>query len=434
MYKDEELQDNEKLSLRDKINDAWKEIYHQLGRNKENPLDDNDFLRAHWIIYFQYTRKKANSYNSFLLGQKFTPQSVYGTTGLDYYSLHEFEEVREDDETYQEDAEANGQDEAVGSGSKLSPEEIKDYVDSLQATAGPWYRTYYPKHDQNISKEEIDWLERLNRIGINYFRPLVTASFLGPDISPEQRGQLFKAIERFIFIVFRMSRSMANFGNSEFYRKARELRTGKTSVEEVIGRLDDLINRFFFYQSKSDGERYFKFGDFKNFLDRQFNDRGGFYAWNGLRYFLYEYEMEKALDSRHQKIDWEPFVKNEKDKVSIEHIYPQTPTDEAWKKSFGQYKEEEQVFFQGTLGNLLALSQSINSSLQNNSFAEKVQGYSNGSDSAIEVAKEYKEWNPDSIRKRGMMLLKFMEERWNLKFENEDAKEKLLFLDFMKKK
>ncbi|KAA6303976.1 hypothetical protein EZS27_044381, partial [termite gut metagenome] len=43
-------------------------------------------------------------------------------------------------------------------------------------------------------------------------------------------------------------------------------------------------------------------------------------GWNGLRYFLYEYEMEKVRQRGSQKIDWKLFVKSEKDKVSIEHI------------------------------------------------------------------------------------------------------------------
>ena len=107
-----------------------------------------------------------------------------------------------------------------------------------------------------------------------------------------------------------------------------------------------------------------------------------------------------------------------------------------------EYKKANKKFFQGTLGNLLPLSQSINSSLQNDCFADKKkpkyndrkekvrQGYSDGSHSEIEVS-IYEEWNPDSILERGLKLLAFMEKRWNLKFENDEAKTELLFLEFM---
>jgi uncharacterized protein with ParB-like and HNH nuclease domain len=58
LYDEKELKYDEKSSLRKKVNDAWKEVYCQLGRNKQNPLNDDDFLVSHWIMYFQYTREK----------------------------------------------------------------------------------------------------------------------------------------------------------------------------------------------------------------------------------------------------------------------------------------------------------------------------------------------------------------------------------------
>ena len=59
-----------------KINDAWKEVYYQLGRNKSVPLSDDDFLRAHWIIYFRYSRKRGDDYIKFLLS-KFSSKGIF---------------------------------------------------------------------------------------------------------------------------------------------------------------------------------------------------------------------------------------------------------------------------------------------------------------------------------------------------------------------
>ncbi len=90
----------------------------------------------------------------------------------------------------------------------------------------------------------------------------------------------------------------------------------------------------------------------------------------------------------------------------------------------------------------MPLSQSINSSLQNDCFNDKKkpkfnereeivrEGYSDGSHSEIEVAR-YSEWNPETILKRGNKLLEFMESRWDLKFKDDYAKAELLFLEFM---
>src|SRR6185369_9530283 len=66
----------EKAELRKRINDAWKEIYYQLGKNKLNPLSDNDFLRAHWLMYFKYSRKTGLDYIYFLLDDYFSPKKI----------------------------------------------------------------------------------------------------------------------------------------------------------------------------------------------------------------------------------------------------------------------------------------------------------------------------------------------------------------------
>jgi hypothetical protein len=180
--------------------------------------------------------------------------------------------------------------------------------------------------------------------------------------------------------------------------------------------------------------------NFKNYLERLFKNGKGYYAWNGLRYLLYEYEMSLVRERGSKKIDWELFVKNEKDKVSIEHIFPQTPNLDEWEP-FKNLSEDDLKFFQGSLGNLVPLSQNINSSLQNDSFENKKkaklddkghkirEGYDNGSHSEIEVSK-YNDWTPNTIEERGIKLLSFMEERWNFKFKDREVKKELLFLEF----
>lgn len=88
----------------------------------------------------------------------------------------------------------------------------------------------------------------------------------------------------------------------------------------------------------------------------------------------------------------------------------------------------------------MLLSFAINASLQNDSFTEKKKpkydrnnnklrnGYADGSHSEIEVSGNEK-WGPIEIRERGAKLLKFMEKRRDIRFEDDQAWEKLLFLD-----
>ncbi len=441
LYDEDDLKTDERTSLRSKINDAWKEIYYQLGRNKQKPLNDDDFLVAHWIMYFQYTRQKGDDYIRFLLEKQFTPQNIYEKNEVRLSSLTKFEEIKETENNDQEEVEINGIDDKKVLIPKLTPKEIENYVNSLKSAAVHWYNTYNPINNQVLTKDERLWIDRLNRIGIIYFRPLVTVTFLRDDITSKERIKLFKAIERFIFITFKLSRAFSNYRNNEFYKAARQLRNKELTIDDVIERLEERMD-YCFYTPENSDETFFDYTYFQKFIEKKFKSGGGFYIWNGLRYFLYEYEMEKVRQRGSQKIDWQLFVKSERDRVSIEHIYPQSPKNKCWKKSFKGQKKSNINYFQGTLGNLLLLSKSINSSLQNDCFDDKKkakfdennkklrQGYSDGSHSEIEVA-AYEQWTPNEILKRGYLLLEFMEKRWDLKFENDLAKAELLFLDFM---
>lgn len=432
IYEDYEIKEDERFILRNEINDAWKDVYFQLGRNKQRPLSDDDFLMAHWIMYFQYTRKKGSDYVRFLLEEKFTPQNVYlKSAHLD--SVVQVNEARDDTEEEERTnySEENGTVEQEVRIARLTPREISDYVKSLKAAAGHWYNTFHPVNNQDLTSKEQLWLDRLNRIGIAYFRPLVVASYLNKDIGLEDRLRLFKEIERFIFLTFRIGRALTTYRNSEFYRLTKQLRSAEICVEHVIRILRSSTD------SGLNGEKALVIQSFKVYLSRLYRDGGGFYWWSGLNYFLYEYEQELVRNNGNPKIDWQLFVKGEKDKVSIEHIYPQTP-EESWGGSFDRYSDQQKTYLTGSLGNLLPLSQSKNSSLQNVCFKDKKhpkgkshKGYTDGSHSEIEVA-EYKTWNAKSILTRGYNLLDFMERRWNFKFASQAEKKSILFLEFVK--
>lgn len=434
LYSDDELKGDERAVLREKINDSWKEVYYQLGRNKQKPLSDDDFLVAHWIMYFQYTRQRGDDYIRFLLDEKFTPQNIFSKTEVKVASVVEVVEMRDDAD--EEDTSEVETDEKVVLRAKLSPKEIENYVGSLKSAAVHWYNTFNPINNADLTANESMWLDRLNRIGIAYFRPLVTVSFISPGVTAADRVRLFKEIERFIFIAFRLGRAFSTYRNNEYYKTTRQLRSKQMTVGEICqllkGRIEEWLKP----------EISFDYQPFKSYIQRLYKNGGGFYDWNGLRYFLYEYETEKVHQFGNQKIDWSYFVKSEKDRVSIEHIYPQTPNNAYWNTAFENYSKEEKEALTGSLGNLLPLSSSINSSLQNDSFPDKKtaklnaqgekvrRGYSDGSHSEIEAA-GYADWNADTILERGLKLLAFMERRWNIKFADVESKKATLFLGFL---
>ena len=435
LYDEEELDAASRTNLRDTINDAWKEVYHQLGRNRARPLNDDEFLQAHWIMYFKYSRKTGKDYIRFLLDEQFTTKRVHKKFGREI--ILEIPEEQRSDTALDESAD-DGEDlgeESVQISAQLHPTDIRDFVLSLKESAVHWFRSFYPELDASMPDEERKWIGRLNRIGIAYFRPLVMAILKNVDAS-EDRIKIFKRIERFIFIVFRLNAVRSNYRNSEFYKAARKLDQGDLDLEEIASKLAANLE----YTMNEDES--LRIDDFYNLLFKKFKEGSGYYGWSGLRYFLYEYELSLLSKSRQKKMDWTDLLKAEGDKISIEHIYPQTTTGE-WKQPFMGVERGDRRRYNATLGNLLLLSMSINSALQNDSFEEKKHvrldprgnktrnGYSDGSHSEIEVSSN-SSWGPTQIESRGIHLLKFMETRWDFRFKNDEEREKLLFLESAK--
>lgn len=425
LFDDQQLDDADKAQLRTDINETWKEVYRQLGRNQKTPLSDDIFLRAHWITYFQYTRKRGDDYIRFLLN-KFSAKNVFEKTTVSLEANGD-EPLRGFDELAEEDIPEEFQETETIAISRLSPKEISDYVNSLKEMAEHWYYSFFPEESRNLNETEKLWIGRLNRIGIGYFRPIVVAMLLTAErTTSDERIEFLRAIERFIFLAFRAGRFNASYKSSDYYRKSRDLLHDEISLQEITVDLNETI--------ESDMADLLK--NFIAHIDRQFNRGDGFYTWRELKYFMYEYEYQLSIKKNIEKVDWSMFTRDEKDKVTIEHILPQTPTNWYWLNQFRQFNESEMKFLIGSLGNLVPLAQSINSSLQNDNFYDKKnptsgrrRGYIDGSHSEIEVA-THDNWDAQNIFNRGLNLLDFMSKRWGVPF-TEEQKKALLHIDFV---
>lgn len=435
LYSDEELDIYSKKSLREKINDSWKVVYEQLGKKKTSPLDDDEFLQAHWILTFPYTRTNGINFAKDLLEDRFSIAKVQKKKSYDTG-------VKDPDIITDSDFEEETVPEAPSKAPKLTPKAIEKYVLSLSDASVKWFYTWFPfDAGTELTDDEKQWLDNLNRINIAYFRPLVTASLIA-ELQPESRVRLFKAIERFIFIAFRCQTFLSTYKNSEYYRYALMLNESKApedTVNDIINSLNNNLAYDFTTDAEDSSKQYFKSELLKNVIGRK---NGLYYEWGVRHYFLYEYEKELASQAfnRRQILNWDNYVKAAKGKLTIEHILPQTPDNEYWKEQFKDVSEERMRLLEGSLGNLMILSLSINASLQNDSFPDKKavkygnkgeivrQGYCNGSYSEQEVAK-YENWTEDTIKERGMKMLAFMEKRWNMTIRNDEERMELLFLD-----
>ncbi len=429
LFPDKEFTEDEQNHLRKQINDAWKEIYFQLGGNDNTSLSDDDFLRDHWIIYYTYSRKKGDDYIRFLFN-KFSPKNIFEKETILISEPPEDEDERADSDEDDFDDEnnnysTNSVERKDNTEEKLSPEEIADYVGSLKDMAKYWCYTFFPEKSE-LSEEEKLWINKLNRIGMGYFRPLVAVVISRYEEFEEDCIELFKAIERCIFICFRIGNFNSSFASSDYYRDAHRLYRKDIDLDYLINDINETATLNIEFAAKN----------FTTKIQKLFRDGDGYYGWKPLRYFLYEYETYLASENNIDRIESyeKMFTKKAKDKVSVEHIFPQTPSNYYWQNQFRQFDDDEKRKLANALGNLLLLSQSINSKLQNDSFNDKKKsqpgrrGYENGCHSEIEVSKN-RNWTAKQIYKRSQKLLEFMKERWGISFSDEQF-EKLTYVNF----
>ena len=181
----------------------------------------------------------------------------------------------------------------------------------------------------------------MNRVGIGYFRPLVVSVLASANrTSVNDRIALFQAIERFIFLSFRVGGFNASYKSSDYYNKAREIFRGSIELSLVTEDMNKTV----------DLDMPAIVASFITRTERRFNSGDGFYGWHDIRYFLYEYEDELSTRNNLQKVDWNMFTKVEKDKVTIEHILPQAPSKWYWRNQFRQYSENEIKLLSASLG------------------------------------------------------------------------------------
>lgn len=423
IFSDEE--DNKK-AIRKNINNTWKDVYGYLGKNKLKALNDEDFLQDHWIIYFGYTRSNKVTYSSFLLNDYFNQNNI-----SDKYIIKTQEENNDEiniDNLDVSEIETKEENVTENKKEKLTLGSISKYINSMKSLIPYWYIVQNP--DEYESSGEVRaMLQKLNRLQFVYFKPLITVLLSKKEITESDKVNTLKKVERFIFLHFRLVNYQSTYKNSFFWNLAHKFYINEVTLDEVNEELDKID-----YLSDN---KVANMNAILNNINRLFKNYKGYYSWPAKTYFLYEYELYLMNNQANQKIYPENlFKKDEKDKVSIEHIYPQTDTNEYWVERFGNYTDTQRKYLNGSLGNLLPLSLSINVKLQNYSFDDKkhgldrTRGYENGSHSEMQVAKCL-EWIPEEILNRGLIMISFMEKRYDFIIPNKAERIKMLGLDFM---
>ncbi len=363
--------------IREDINDAWKTIYNTLGKNADIKVDDDEYLRHHWIIYFPYSRSQINekqiSYDRYLLDEYFSQMRIINQSKEDSNINSESKiEDRKDESSdcNDDDSEENKNEETLKTllKEKLELCNIQNYVKSIKNMVKFWYQTKVPENE-DLNEDVRNMLIKINRLKIAQVRPLTTVilSKYIKNKNDKEIVNVLKKLERFLFINFALRKVPSNYKDSQFYHLSQKLNKNEITLKnlcEYLEKIDDI-----------DDKGNISLNEILPVFKKYFDKYEGFYSksWKlYLKYFLYEYEISKVKNKKDTTIENPKDWFSDQSENTIEHIYPRDPEEKyGWIKDFEKYTDQQRHCFKNTLGNLLPLSKSVNSSLKNHSFAEK---------------------------------------------------------------
>lgn len=376
--------DEDKQTLRKKINDAWGKIYTCLAQNPEHILDEDVFLSAHLSLF----RKPTES----TFSEKVAEEKVF------QMFCNRPEKYDLDDSGKKEEP--------------ISYKKIEDYILKLSELAPIWYQI----HNSN-SKIIKRILTLESRKDIKIFLAAILRQTEDPSIHTNTFGNLEKILfrNRVPGIGIMDERTMANW--------ARDIYNAEDTIEGINQKQTNLL-----------GTAVVVSNIIQSFKSLFTYERGnkGFHRWGALKYFLFEYEeyLRNKAQETNDKVTIDDYLE-----TTIEHIIPQQ-FRENWQETVNnytegleeEYKEQARKVLINSLGNLTILKNGKNSSLGNKSWLDKKERFKTGSYNEIDISQQ-DSWSKDKIAKRGKEMLKFLESKITGLTFSENEIEKVLFYD-----
>ncbi|SHN43704.1 DUF262 domain-containing protein [Chitinophaga sp. CF418] len=372
-----------RIGLRDRINETWKIVYRYLGMTKDRRMDDDAFLQNHWIMYSRYDRREPEFYVRDIFERNFSSQRLI-----------------------------------EGS---IDVSDLDHYIISIAEAIKCCFVMYNPNSPlvttMGWSWKVLRWLKKLNRLGYKSFGPLIMAAMMKVE-DEDKLIRLLSSIEAYIFLLYNVSFRRSNTGTYHFNAKASELYNDEIDIDDLI--ID--INFWIYGDNETMG--YFDFDNFYSFLNDAFRteESNGYLAWKHIRYFLYEYEEYLGGDLLYPRSSWT-------DLTTVYRVMPSRPVAGCWRSHIEYLNRDQQQKVCSSLGNLILMPKI---DVQGEEYCFKdLKQIMNGMCANADDVFDKSDWTPTRIESRGIRLLEFMEERWNIPIGDNDMKRKILFLDYL---
>lgn len=389
------------------VHRCWKSVYTWLGAGA-SLLDDDEFLRAHSMGWFKHERK-AEWLNTELFDEKFSSHRT------------------------------------------VPPEEIVQYVRSLELAAACWHHINEPGAlPPAIGKQ----LAALQKTASASSKPLLLWALIRLadehkylNVVPSQDSKwyepfskLISEAERFAVLVVLANNRLSNVGQSDMNRSAYALAHPgeplyghlpsavpppgafdavtfahehlKTLIDNWNWQDETYANETFPWQG------YFSSETVQTVIADRLRKGDGFYNWQFGKLIVYLWEdFLRGEQGAPEKKPWEKFAWDE----SVEHIYPQSPHPK-WGEAIsldGRSSKAMREAVTNSIGNLLLLSRSRNSTVSNDPFrtygdiAGKRARYGHGSYSEVQIARLCDDWTVVQIAARGIAMMRLAQKKWS---------------------
>lgn len=370
-------------ALIENITKAWENIYNNLGFDPDKKLMDDEFLKAHWLVY----------------GKASSNMKSKGDAYADDILNNYFEETQ-----------------------NVTPKQILDYVQSLNKCSKFWKIVKSPikaSNDIQLDKTELKLLDKLSRIRTFTFVDSLLLAILKNknNIDIDKRNELYETLEKFIFINYLVNSERNDLSFCMSYGKELFNETDKAKNSKKI---NELINKLVLDHelaiTKVLPEAYEKL--------EQIIKYDYYNKFKGINYFLYEYNqyLVETCEKEGLPLSW-----NEFNSKSIEHVLPQKyKKTNYWNRVLQKYNTDINIII-NSLGNLVGLrTNAKNASLSNKSYKIKKAGtkngdvaYQKGTFAEREIADNNEFWTVKSIYDRTKSLAIFMCNNWFKDFESE---------------
>ena len=382
--------ESDKNILRDQINNAWGNIYISLAQEREDPLDEDEFLSAHLSLYEK-------------------PQEGY------FFSKESAEKKLF--QMFCNKPEKHGEE-------PITYEKIENYIVNLSKLAPIWDEVH---HSDNIALRKILLLYKNREVKI------LLAALLFKNRNRENLNRIFILLERLFFRNSVPGIYLINI-QSEPAIKAREIYKNNELVK-----FDNYLEE----KLKVEINPQYVLANFKN-LFTYVNKNVGFHRWGALKYFLfvyYEDKLQEKIEGNNKK-EFKKVSLANFDRTQIEHILPKS-WQEHWTTEMDEYLEafgeiEELTKYHvikvliNSLGNLTILLDEKNLELSNDPWSIKKGRYTTGSYNEIEIS-NYTQWTYKSIQQRGEEMLRFLCEKIkdNFSLDEKTTREILFDSDYI---